>query len=888
MSQSTTNQELHLLRIDNAFQLEWQKSAVRLGKKQLHLQRAILESFTAQPENWFLFLGFSDPHIPLAPSLHFWREFTACFVDHLRLSPDLDETTQDIHLELSEAELHQFLRNVPVMFGAEQITPALLNALWQDLHDLFKLTMGEYAGSVTEFIHHYSPKLNLLGRIYFHLVENKDGEVPFAFLATYSTHVGDEGESRHLPLKYALQEYQDDQSKLLELLSTVHRAAKDSPLLTELLEDNSLFHPLAWSSDDAYTFLKEIHLYEEAGILCRIPAWWHQKKSGFSLKISLGDTQPAMVGLHALLDFTPRLLLGDEEITVEEARRLLAEVEGLAFIKNKWVTVDAEKLKQTLAAYEKAQKRAGGAGLTFAESMRLQHQPEQILQVTDGVEFSVDNGVWLQSVFTKMANPEELKKVSPNKKFLATLRPYQQEGVRWLWFLNSLGFGSCLADDMGLGKTIQLLAFLNIIGKKQKRASLLVLPASLLANWATEIEKFWPSMQFFIAHPDLHKPKKMVVPSHTKLDKLHLVITTYALAQRYDWLTEYEWNCLILDEAQAIKNPATKQTRAIKQIPSRQRIIMTGTPVENRLGDLWSLFDFVNSGLLGTSAEFKSFSKGLSKHPDGYGKLRRMLQPFILRRLKSDKAIISDLPEKIEVKAWAELSKKQLVLYQQIIATITENLKNADGIQRKGMVLAALMKFKQICNHPDQYAGTGSYHEKDSGKFARLREICTAIYAKRERVLVFTQFKEMTEPLSRFMAEIFERDGLVLHGSVPVGKRKKIVEEFQGEDYIPFMVLSLKAGGVGLNLTRANHVIHFDRWWNPAVENQATDRAFRIGQKKNVMVHKFITKGTIEEKIDAMLMRKAKLADDVVAASGESWMTEMNNDELAELFTLER
>ena len=882
-----TLKELHIVRGEHSFQLEWQKPSQRLSKKQLQLQQDIYQSATDQPQNWFFFLGFYDQTTPLSPSLNFWREFTACFVDHLRLSPDLAGTVQDIQINLSDKKIHHFLNIIPAMFGAEQVTRRLLTTLWQELHDLFKQAVSDYSGSGTEFIQHYSPELNLLGRIYFHLVENKDGEAPFAFLATYSTSLGNEGESRHLPLKYALQEYQDDQSKLLELLTTVHLAAKNSTLLTELLEDNSLFHPLAWNSANAYTFLKEIHLYEEAGILCRIPAWWQNKKSGFSLKVSLGDNQPAMLGINALLDFTPRLFLGDDEITADEARQLLAEVEGLAFIKNKWVTVDTEKLQQTLAAYDKAQELAGGGGLSFAEAMRLQHHPDQILQATNDVEFSVANGEWLQSIFKKMTHPEKLKKVQPDKKFLANLRPYQQKGVQWLWFLNSLGFGSCLADDMGLGKTIQLLAFLNIIGKKEKRASLLILPASLLANWANEIKTFWPSMKCFIAHPDLHKLRKMKVPTEKQLDKLHLVITTYALAGRYGWLTEYEWNCLILDEAQAIKNPATKQTRAIKQIPGKQRIIMTGTPVENRLGDLWSLFDFVNSGLLGTSSEFKAFSKRLATHPDGYGKLRKMVQPFILRRLKSDKSIISDLPEKIEVKAWAQLSKKQFILYQEIIATITANLANADGIQRRGMVLAALMKFKQLCNHPDQYAGTGTYPEKDSGKFGRLREICSSIYAKRERVLVFTQFKELTEPLARFLAKIFERQGLILHGSVPVVKRKKIVAEFQSDKYVPFMVLSLKAGGVGLNLTRANHVIHFDRWWNPAVENQATDRAFRIGQNKNVIVHKFITKGTIEEKIDAMLVKKAALANDIVAATGESWLTEMNNDELAELFTLE-
>ena len=313
---------------------------------------------------------------------------------------------------------------------------------------------------------------------------------------------------------------------------------------------------------------------------------------------------------------------------------------------------------------------------------------------------------------------------------------------------------------------------------------------------------------------------------------------------------------------------------------------MTGTPVENRLSDLWSLFDFVNPGLLGNSKEFGSLAKGLANAPNGYAGLRKVVNPFILRRLKTDKSIISDLPDKVEVKTWAAMSKKQTVLYSEVINGIIEALENSEGIQRKGLILSALMKFKQLCNHPDQYLGMNSFDEKESGKFQRLREICETIYEKREKVLVFTQFKEMTEPLSRFLATIFKREGLVLHGSVPVGKRKKLIEKFQAHEYVPFFVLSLKAGGVGLNLTAANHVIHFDRWWNPAVENQATDRAFRIGQKKNVMVHKFLTKGTIEEKIDEMLTEKSKLSNEVVAASGEHWITEMSNNELLDLFTL--
>jgi len=304
------------------------------------------------------------------------------------------------------------------------------------------------------------------------------------------------------------------------------------------------------------------------------------------------------------------------------------------------------------------------------------------------------------------------------------------------------------------------------------------------------------------------------------------------------------------------------------------------------MSDLWSLFDFVNPGLLGTAKEFTAFSKGLAETPAGYAGLRRVISPFILRRMKTDKSIISDLPDKVEVKTWASLGKKQALLYAEIIESIKASLAETEGIQRKGLILSALMKFKQLCNHPSQYLGLDVFDEHESGKFERLREICETIHEKREKVLVFTQFKEMTGPLSRFLARIFQREGLVLHGGVPVGKRKDLVARFQGHDYVPFFVLSLKAGGVGLNLTAANHVIHFDRWWNPAVENQATDRAFRIGQKKNVMVHKFLTKGTIEEKIDAMLERKLQLTNDIIAPTGENWITEMSNEELLDLFTL--
>ena len=878
---------------NGSLQLESDTKSSKQTKSSTLLQQEIFSVYKKDQGNWLLFLGFSDVAVSLPDSLDFWRRFSGLFVHHLRLTPELEELRHQVKIPLPEQELAGLLETLPAMIGGEQINSGLMATFWSALNASFATSIRQFSGSVAEFIHHFSPNSHLLGRIYFHLVENKDDDAPFAFLATYSTQMGGDGQSKHLPLKYALQEYRDDNNKLLELLTTVYEAAGNSTLITELLESNELFSPLAWSSRDAYTFLQEVPLYEEAGILCRIPDWWKVKPTGVKLKLSLGEQQPAMVGMAALLDFSPRLMLGEDEISMDEAKRLLDEVEGLAFIKNKWITVDREKLELTLLAYEEAQKLTEQEGLTLAEAMRLQLQSGTELLPTKGADIlEIEHGQWLQSVFNKMAHPGKLPQVDTDDRFKAQLRPYQQDGLRWLSELHGLGFGACLADDMGLGKTVQVLAFLNILSGRQRTgkktaASLLIIPASLLANWEQEIENFFPDLKVFFAHPSMHTPHRVKPPPKKELARLDLLITTYALAQRYDWLAEHSWNYVILDEAQAIKNPGTKQTRAVKKIPAANRIAMTGTPVENRLSDLWSLFDFVNPGLLGSSKEFATFSKGLADHPDGYGRLRRMTAPFILRRLKTDTSIISDLPDKVEMKIWADLSRKQTVIYQQLVDNMAELLESADGIQRKGMILAALTKFKQICNHPDQYAGVNGYNEKESGKFARLREISTSIHEKREQMLIFTQFKEMTEPLANFLETIFGRPGLIIHGSVAVGKRKKIIEQFQSDEYVPFMVLSLKAGGVGLNLTRANHVIHFDRWWNPAVENQATDRVFRIGQQKNVMVHKFITRGTIEEKIDEMLEQKAQLSADVLATGGESWLTEMKNDELSDLFRLQ-
>jgi non-specific serine/threonine protein kinase len=430
--------------------------------------------------------------------------------------------------------------------------------------------------------------------------------------------------------------------------------------------------------------------------------------------------------------------------------------------------------------------------------------------------------------------------------------------------------------------------------ERSAEPSLLILPASLLANWKAEMERFAPSLRARFIHPSMEEKRP---PDRGEIDHaadssmlagLDLVVTTYGMLLRQSWMEKVKWNLVILDEAQAIKNPGAGQAKAVKRLRARARIALTGTPVENRLSDLWSLFDFLCPGLLGSAASFGKFAKSLeSRVEERYAPLRRLVQPYILRRLKTDRSVIPDLPEKTEVAAFCGLTKTQAALYTSVTMELAEGLRAADGMARRGIILSTLMRLKQICNHPSQLTGDGAWDPSKSGKFARLAEICEEIASRQDRLLLFTQFREMTGPLSAFLTGLFGREGLVLHGGTAVKERQELVKAFQAEDGPPFFVLSLKAGGTGLNLTAASHVLHFDRWWNPAVENQATDRAFRIGQEKNVLVHKFVCIGTVEEKIDALIGDKSDLAEDLLEGNTDARLTEMSDKVLLETVSLD-
>jgi len=541
-------------------------------------------------------------------------------------------------------------------------------------------------------------------------------------------------------------------------------------------------------------------------------------------------------------------------------------------------------------------------GLSFIEGMRLLSGAGEDLSLqnngfkdNDTAWSYVSAGPWLEGILNKLRDPARVQVTLPKQLVNATLRPYQQTGVNWLHFLTELGLGACLADDMGLGKTIQIIALLLLrkeVKTTAKHCSLLVLPASLISNWKSELTRFAPSLKLFFLHPSETSRQELerITKNPEKLQAYDVVLTTYSTLWRQTWIVKQRWDRLILDEAQAIKNPSAKQTRTIKSMQANARIVLTGTPIENRVGDLWSLFDFLSPGLLGSAKTFKKFIKTLdNQEPVSYEPLRKLVQPYILRRLKTDKRIIRDLPDKTELNSYCGLTKLQVTLYSKAVEELKTALKNDDisKMQRKGLVINYLLKFKQICNHPSQALGNGDYLPELSGKFERLKVLCEEISERQEKVLVFTQFREMTQPLAMFLETIFSQPGLLLHGSTPVKDRRKLVNAFQTNTGTPFFVLSLKAGGIGLNLTAANHVIHFDRWWNPAVENQATDRAFRIGQKRNVLVHKFICQGTVEDNIDDLINNKVQLSNDILSSDGSPALTELSNQDLINLVSLD-
>lgn len=668
------------------------------------------------------------------------------------------------------------------------------------------------------------------------------------------------------------------------LLTDLGRASR---LFPELEAELRARQPRALELDSggAQRFLREAApLLVEAGFGVLLPSWWSSHKRKVGLKLSAKTTkQDAAVtaagfGMSSLVDFRWELAIGDDTLSEEELAELARHKAPLVRVRGQWVEVDHGELARALEFV--AERGTGQA--TASEVLAAAVHPDD---AADGLQVSgVSADGWLGALLGgELAATAE--PIGPSADFAGTLRPYQERGLTWLHFMSRLGFGACLADDMGLGKTPQALALLTI--DTPKSPTLLVCPMSVVGNWQREAARFAPKLRVHVHHGGDRLDGEEFREAVGNAD---LVVTTYALAARdAQRLATVTWHRVILDEAQNIKNSQARQTHAVRTLPAAHRLALTGTPVENRLSELWSIMEFLNPGLLGPASAFRErFAVPIERRRDeeAAARLKRATQPFILRRVKTDKSIIDDLPDKIEMKVLCNLTPEQASLYQAIVDDMLGKIDDSEGMQRRGLVLATMVKLKQACNHPAQLLHDGSRLPGRSGKLARLEEIAEEVLADGDKALVFTQFAEFGGLLQPYLTGRLHVPVHYLHGGTSKKQRDALVDEFQTGAGPAIFVLSLKAGGTGLNLTAANHVIHFDRWWNPAVEDQATDRAFRIGQRKDVQVRKFVCVGTLEERIDAMIDEKKALAE-MVVGTGEAWLTELSTDELRALVALD-
>jgi hypothetical protein len=642
------------------------------------------------------------------------------------------------------------------------------------------------------------------------------------------------------------------------------------------------------TTGEAYEFLTVYApLLEAAGFGVGTPAWWqgagNRPRIELIAQAACGEpSEPRLCSLASLVAVDWQIALGGEAVSIGEIEKLGQSGEKLVRFRDRWIEFDSRQVDEALRLWRRRKSEARSAG-DIVRMMIGVDQEAHGLRVG-----GVSAQGWIRNLVGRMRGETAIEDLEPPQGFHGELRPYQRHGFAWLAFLRGWGLGACLADDMGLGKTIQALALLAREQERgEKRPVLLVCPSSVIGNWQREAARFTPGVNVLRHHgPDRLSGDAFVAEANRHA----LVVTNYALLPRdYATLRRVTWAGVILDEAQNIKNPDTRQSQAARALPADYRLALTGTPVENHVGDLWSIMDFLNPGLLGTRTTFRNrFLRPIQSgiDPAARERLRRATGPFVLRRLKTDRTVIADLPEKIEGRVYCPLTREQAALYAAVLHELETALDGASGIARRGLVLATLTRLKQICNHPVNYLGEDeSELGGRSGKLDRLGEMLEEVVAGGDHALVFTQFARMGALLQRHIDQKFGFEPLFLHGGVPLLDRDRMVAAFQAADGPPVFVLSLRAGGTGLNLARANHVFHFDRWWNPAVENQATDRAFRIGQTRNVMVHKFICAGTLEDRIDAMITAKSAMAEQVVG-SGESWLTELSDEELKETLAL--
>ncbi len=801
----------------------------------------------------------------------------------------------------AQEKMVAYIEELPEVLGGENVTVAHMHHWFISLRDFIRQELEKHDLSPVQWLRNLGAPWDQIGKLFFHLAEHRDDETghkPFAFMVTFAHQSAADNQLRHLPLGSALKLYADDHAGLMSILTPLKNVSSQVAWVKSYFEQGKMYRPMLWSASEAYEFLQSISEIESAGIMVRMVNLWKTAPPRLQVQVTADAEAPKNeeggLSVHSLLRFSVATSLGGKDLTAEELAELLAQGDGLIRFKGDWVQLDRAKIESLMEVWQKATHMLNAYQMPLVQGLRLlmgglseslPALPEQdsdcALKPSEELQAMIDE--WLNTAMNRVSLPlpDSLQEI---------LRPYQRQGVEFLYQSTKRGFGVCLADDMGLGKTLQTIAWLEVLRKEgalDNIPALIVAPASLLGNWQDELSRFAADLKVGILHPsseDFSFSPKSKDYYGSKWQNYHVVITTYGMVTRVeDWVNEF-FPAIVLDEAQAIKNDGSQRSQSVRALQSNRKVALTGTPIENSMMDMWSLMEFLNPSLLGGKNSFKKF---VLEQEDNLAPIKRLLHPFILRRMKTDQSIIADLPDKTEMPAYCLLTEEQAALYHHQIQTLHAMLDEPDPQARLMLILPLLAKLKQICNHPAQFQGTDDYAPERSGKMIRLMELCEQIRERQEKVLIFTQFASLIPHLHDVLSKIFGQAGLCLHGGTPIMERRNIVSEFQKEEGPPFCILSLKAAGTGLTLTQASHVIHFDRWWNPAVENQATDRAYRIGQRKNVLVHRFICKTTIEERIDALLAKKQKMSDDMFDSSLEQMLASMNGDELKNLFGID-
>lgn len=828
-----------------------------------------------------LFLAGKALHAELTcPGLHWWQRWILQLF--AALACDGCEGLQNSASWQQRASRQ--LELMPMFQGSCHVR---LQHLLGQLEELAQIAAAK--SDVSEWLQSLHPHWGLVGKIVMHLAETPaPSTTPFARLVTWVEKIGSGKKPQHLPLGRAMQSERAGQ-----IWQILQQAATAVPWLQQAMAANTLLNMQTLDSREAYDFLLQVDALQNQGIITMVPDWWQKKARRVQMEVQLGQRSvPGAMGGVAGLNY--ELSLHGKPLSQAE-RQLIEGVErGLVLLRGEWVEVDNARLQHLRQAWQKLEQLCEhGFGITQAMRWAL-------LGPYAGLQAAADDLAW-QQVHLGEALQQRLQADS-NSELLpqgqveglqAKLRGYQLEGLQWMLRMCSYGAGVCLADDMGLGKTLQVIALLWWL-KQQKFAeskcfALVLAPASLLFNWRRELQRFAPQLRVYVEHADFNKQQS------ASREDCDVVISSYGMLRRGALQWKDAWEVLVFDEAQNIKNPASAQAQAMYKVRAAYRIALSGTPIENSAMDVWSIMQVLNPGLLGSANEFEAF---LQQVPDSYARVRRLLAPFVLRRLKSDPQVAPELPPKIEKVEYLLPTRQQSILYARLLTefkTILQQCKPQEQhdeakqqqltMQRQGAVLSYLSQFKQLCNHPALWHGQGDFSPQHSAKMLRLGEVATELASRGEALIVFTQYKQMCAPLAEFLAQKMGRAGLMLHGSTPVAQRQALVERFQAADGPPFFVISLKAGGTGLTLTRAHFVLHFDRWWNPAIENQATDRSHRIGQKQQVEVLKLALQGTLEERIDLILSAKQQLADDLLgnsSANNVEW-AKMSDEQLLQL-----